>query len=274
MQVIVTAMHRSGSSLCTRLLSFMGIRLGPGNVLLEPRPDNPKGFWERSDVQILHNQVLEKLDCSWYDIARFDLNAADETVFDFFKIGAEKIIRELDTWRPWVLKDPRICLFFPWWRKLLEVPIIVHVYRSPLQVANSLEKRNNMPLCMGLALWEVYNIRALEAGRGLPRTFVSFDRMVGEPVATLERVFSDLQKFGVSGIRPVSEKEVAAFFNSDLVHHQNISEEPYVCLTPSQKRLWQFMEDGAPTDRWDGLGVSCRSWPMIPSAVMAIQRGK
>ena len=102
MQVIVTAMHRSGSSLCTRLLSFMGIHLGPGNALLPPQPDNPKGFWERSDVQILHDQVLGKLNRSWYDIAEFDLKAANEEVFDFFKIRAEKIIQELETWRPWV----------------------------------------------------------------------------------------------------------------------------------------------------------------------------
>jgi len=256
MQIIVTAMHRSGSSLCTRLLSFMGIHLGPGNALLPPRPDNPKGFWERSDLQILHDQVLEKLNCSWYDIAEFDLKAADEKLFDFFKIGAEKILRELDTWRPWVLKDPRICLFFPWWRQLLEVPIIIYVYRSPLQVAKSLQKRNNLPLCVGLALWEAYNIRALDAGRGLPRTFVSFARMVDEPMATLARIFSDLQKFEVSGIRPVSEKEVNAFLNYDLLHHQDSSDEEYTFLTQSQKRLWHFLEDGAPMGRCCGLSVS------------------
>lgn len=250
-------MHRSGSSLCTRLLSFMGINLGPGNALLPPQPDNPKGFWERSDVQILHDQALEKLNRSWYDIAEFDLKAADEEVFDFFKIGAEKIIRELETWRPWVLKDPRICLFLPWWRQLLEAPIIVYVYRSPLQVAKSLQKRNNLPLSVGLALWEAYNIRALDACRELPLTFVPFTRMVNEPMATLTRVFSDLQKFDVSGVHPASEKEVNAFLNSDLIHYQDIpEEEEYTFLTQSQKRLWHFLEEGAPMDRCCGLSVS------------------
>ena len=256
MQVIVTAMHRSGSSLCTRLLSFMGIHLGLGNALLPPQPDNPKGFWERSDVQILHDQVLGKLNRSWYDIAEFDLKAADEEVFDFFKIGAKKIIRELETWRPWILKDPRICLFLPWWRQLLEVPIIVYVYRSPLQVAKSLQKRNNLPLSVGLSLWEAYNIRALDACRELPRTFVPFTLMVNEPMATLTRVFSDLQKFDVSGVHPASEKEVKAFLNSDLIHHQDIPEEEYTFLTQSQKRLWHFLEESAPMDRCYGLSVS------------------
>ena len=48
--ILVLGMHRSGTSLCSHLLSALGVDMsdkipGPGNPA--PTPDNPRGHWER-----------------------------------------------------------------------------------------------------------------------------------------------------------------------------------------------------------------------------------
>ena len=55
---------------------------------------------------------------------------------------------------------------------LLEIPVCIHVTREPLEVAGSVAKRNGFPLPVGLALWEHYTLRSLQASVGraaLPR---------------------------------------------------------------------------------------------------------
>ena len=51
MQIIVLGMHRAGTSAVTRLINMMGAYLGPNNLLMPASSDNPKGYWERVDIQ-------------------------------------------------------------------------------------------------------------------------------------------------------------------------------------------------------------------------------
>jgi hypothetical protein len=41
--LIILSMHRSGTSALTGVLNLMGVSLG--KELLQPQPDNPKGFF-------------------------------------------------------------------------------------------------------------------------------------------------------------------------------------------------------------------------------------
>src|SRR5437764_15176593 len=59
--VIVLGMHRSGTSLCSHILSALGVDMtdkvaGPGADT--PGFDNPKGHWERWEIVELHNRIL------------------------------------------------------------------------------------------------------------------------------------------------------------------------------------------------------------------------
>src|SRR5271169_695327 len=65
-----------------------------------------------------------------------------------------------------VIKDPRICRFAPFWlevlREMQKAPRIVIPIRSPLEVAQSLEKQQGVPLNEGLLLWLRHNLDAEE----------------------------------------------------------------------------------------------------------------
>jgi hypothetical protein len=54
-------MHRSGTSIVTRLLNRLGVSLGPEEELLEPVPHNPAGFWENERVVALNDELLAAL---------------------------------------------------------------------------------------------------------------------------------------------------------------------------------------------------------------------
>ncbi len=91
----------------------------------------------------------------------------------------------------WVLKDPRVPLVLPFWRRaLLDRCAAVLVVRRPMEVAWSLALRNGMSIMTGLALWSAYTRAALRGLSGLPVHVCSYDDLVDDPGATV-RAFAD-----------------------------------------------------------------------------------
>ena len=63
--VIVTGMHRSGTSLCANLMSLLGVNMSDE---IEPTPDNPSGHWERPELARYHDRILRTLGRGWRDM--------------------------------------------------------------------------------------------------------------------------------------------------------------------------------------------------------------
>jgi hypothetical protein len=81
-----------------------------------------------------------------------------------------------------VLKDPRITLLLPLWRRAtLDRAAAALVVRDPLEVAWSLALRDGMHVVTGLALWAAYNRAALAGLAGLPVHVLRYERLVAEP---------------------------------------------------------------------------------------------
>jgi hypothetical protein len=68
MQFIVLSMHRSGSSVASRLLNMMGLYLGAEDSMMLPQSDNSVGFWERQDVADINDLVLSRYGASWDNV--------------------------------------------------------------------------------------------------------------------------------------------------------------------------------------------------------------
>ena len=66
MPICIAGMHRSGTSMLTRLLHLCGLDLGPADRLLQPAPDNPEGFWESLPFVELNKQLLATLGGAWH----------------------------------------------------------------------------------------------------------------------------------------------------------------------------------------------------------------
>ncbi len=213
MQIIVLGMHRSGTSAVARLLNMMGAYFAHENTAMLPTVANPKGYWEREDVRHLNDHLISSLGMSWDNISDFEPKLLTKEVQQGMATESQKIIFGLEAHRPWMVKDPRLCLLLPLWQPLLEVPVCVYVYRSPIQVAQSLQRRENFSLTLGVALWEKYNLLGLAHSASLPRILVSHEELMRQPVATVKKLHQDLLDCDVQGLRLPSEKEIQAFID-------------------------------------------------------------
>ena len=218
MQITVLGMHRSGTSIVARLLNLMGAYFAPEGQGMSVQADNPKGFWERTDVQELNDEILTAADASWDSVGRFALEKIDRDRKTLLASKIGDVLRTLDSHRPWMLKDPRMCLTLPLWRPHLEVPVCVHVYRNPIQVAQSLARRNQFPLHYGIALWEAYTISSLNASKGLPRILVSQQEVLKDPISSVRSLYERLGSHGVVGLRMPAETEIRSYIDHSLYH--------------------------------------------------------
>ena len=239
MQIIVLGMHRSGTSLVTRLINMMGAYFGPETSVGEITADNPKGFWERPEVFKLNEAILAANGCSWHDLIRWNSEVTPAIPPPIMKT-MQKIILGMDAFRPWVLKDPRLCLLLPVWRPCLEVHITVIVHRNPMEIALSLQKRDGFALDKGLVLWERYTQGIIAHSRELPKIFVQHNQLLEHPVEACQSLYKQLTGLGVRRLALPSEREITAFIDPKLYRAK--AGTTAFTMTPEQRNLLDIME--------------------------------
>ena len=255
MQIFVLGMHRSGTSAVARVLNLMGCYFGAEHEGTRANEENPKGFWERQDVRRLNDAMLRSGGCDWDRVSGFDAEAMLHEQAVYRRAMAD-IVLDMDAHRPWFIKEPRLCLLFSLWRPLLETPVCIHVHRSPMEVARSLNARHGIPLKAGLALWEVYNIRALGASKGLPRRVVSYRKLMRAPEEVVSELRASLSDFGYA-LRTPGKAELGAFLDQRLHRQRDDGGAWGATATPSQKRLLEILAHA------EADGMDCL--PELPS---------
>jgi hypothetical protein len=156
--VIITGMHRSGTSLVSSLLHFAGLNVG-SNLLGEPE-SNPFGHYEDLDFSNLQDNFLTNRGYSYLQTPPFDIYLNREEV-----IQSRKLISQRKKFEHWGFKDPRTCLFLNHWLRLIPEAKFLFVFRHPLEVFISLLKRADYQILKnpmdGFEAWSEYNQRVL-----------------------------------------------------------------------------------------------------------------
>jgi len=212
-RIVVIGMHRSGTSVLARLLNAMGCWAGEDGELAPPDIFNPTGYWERRDVLALDHDILDALGASWLEPARVDLNRLSDESRRSFVERARAIAGSLDARGAWMIKDPRLAILFPIWREALGDASCVLIWREPAAVARSLAERDDLPLLLGLALWEEYTRAMLDATIGLPRVCVAYEELLRDP----RRVAATLRD--ALGLRMPDDDELDAIVDPQLNRH-------------------------------------------------------
>ena len=188
--LVILGMHRSGTSMVAGALASAGLRAGEEGDLLAPQGDNPRGFWERQDVVALNDQLLARVDASWFNpgtqMVALDHDGERELDAIFSRLGGSG----------WLLKDPRLLLTWPAWEQRLQDATLLFVYRGADGVVNSLEQRNGLPFDYGLALWQYYNQRALELLRDRDFIALSYEQFAAQPDVELAALLQQLRQRG------------------------------------------------------------------------------
>jgi len=197
--LLVAGMHRSGTSALAGALNLLGIPLG--SRLLEPGPDNPKGYWEHRDIVVVHERLLAALGSRWDDVRALpDGWLSSEPARRAAAAITEIIERDFAGIPVWAVKDPRLCRVLPLWFGVLDKlgiqPTVLFMVRDPGEVSASIAARNHWAPPIGEILWLRYVTESLKHSQRVPRSVVTFDALLANPAVTLSNVLSEL------GLRP------------------------------------------------------------------------
>lgn len=190
--VVVLGMHRSGTSVITRGLQVLGVDLGE-KLIGGIAGNNERGFWEDAEINDFNNSLLLKLGSGWDR-----LNAIDEVMLLGPECAEERhqaltLLREkLRTNLIFAFKDPRTAVLLPFWQEIfnslgLSASYLIAV-RNPMEVAQSLHRRDGLSLLKGLLLWVKYSVAAVRGTQGAQRVFVGYSAVMQEPRLQLKRI--------------------------------------------------------------------------------------
>ncbi|HZP67917.1 MAG TPA: glycosyltransferase [Rudaea sp.] len=241
--ILVLGMHRSGTSALARVLGLMGAYIGEPEVLLPSDPDdNPTGYWERAEINALHDRFLESHGWRWDRVAGFEAHQLESEAARVLAAGIGAAVSNLAAHgRPWLIKDPRLCLTLPHWQEQLRAPACVVVVRDPREIAASMHSgpRGELTSPYVLALWEKYLGSSLSALRGRRAVFVSYAAFLEDPPAQCERLLRALADLGVGGLRAPAATELAEFLDARL---RRSAPQSHVNLTPAQTALYAWLD--------------------------------
>lgn len=244
--VLVLGMHRSGTSAVTSVVELLGLELGDRRDLMAANMANERGYWESKRLTEFQESLLEKLGGDWETPPT--LSPGWERDWRLMRrLGlARRTFRDVyGSAEQWVWKDPRTVLLLPFWRRALAFdPIIVGIFRNPLEVADSLAARDGMAKQRALALWEAYNGALLVNARGLPALVTSYEDLVADPVGVARDLSTFLETQGLS----VSDPDVDALRScvvGDLRHnvHPVSRADTDDDMTDSQRELLRLLRD-------------------------------
>jgi hypothetical protein len=215
--VAVLGMHRSGTSALTGSLEQHGLFLG--RVSTRDR-HNPKGNREILEIRRLNEDVLRSSAGSWDAPPRaVAWNEDHET-------RARSLIAEHAGRPVWGFKDPRTLLTLDGWLALVPDLERIGVFRHPLAVARSLERRNGMSTDAAVALWQAYNEVLLKELRRRTFPVLCFD----EPPDVLQHKLLEASR--ALGLRESPDEE--RFFAPELRH-----DEPAGTVAPLAQALYE-----------------------------------
>lgn len=161
--LIITGMHRSGTSLIAEYLSECGLFVGSDllNLTADSADSAYNGHHEDKAFFKLHDQMLKRLHISPFPRYRFRLT-------NRFNVQEKRTAKALVDARKnlpqWGWKDPRTALFLEAWQDVIPEAKHLLLIRNPLSVVDSLLRRatdqqvTEKPI-VGLRAWMVYNYR-------------------------------------------------------------------------------------------------------------------
>lgn len=159
-------MHRSGTSLVCQLLFEAGAGFGNPDRFLPSDRWNSRGYFELRSIIDMNSKLITGLPRT-----ASPFSAALSQGLYMLKPPQSRIDRRAAALAGEIsglgvscsdltVKDPRFCLTLGAWLKYTEIDRIVICLRHPMQVADSLRRRQHVPRSVALRFW-AYHIRAL-----------------------------------------------------------------------------------------------------------------
>jgi hypothetical protein len=187
--IIVIGMHRSGTSIVTRLLERGGMYSG-GSWLDE---NHESIYFSRANRAMCGEGPYLVHDFGWTAPKSDEFIAARRGYAERAARNVSAFFAERSGQRVWGWKDPRNALTLPVWLSIYPNAKVLHVVRDGRAVALSLAERDDLDLAFGLSLWAHYATRAEAAMNELPETqrlSVRFEDLAAAPINALVKIYA------------------------------------------------------------------------------------
>ena len=241
--IVVTGMHRSGTSLAALVLRSLGADFGPDDRLYDADRWNANGYLERVDAVDCNSRMITgharttgRVDAVRSQIGYLRMPDAGAVAARAAAMTDERtaLAEEL---RGLFVKDPRFCITMPQWDSTTRGLVVA--LRHPSASVASLRRRNRLPERMGHAFWR-WHMQTVLPHIGTDTLVIRQDLLTGpthhDEVARIRRWLD-----GVAGVATTDPADEV--IDTSLVHH-----------APS--------DDGVPTaslELWDRL-LAAPAW--------------
>lgn len=150
--VIITGMHRSGTSLAAEMLHRAGLYLGKQTDWLPADDANPQGYFEHREFFRLNEEILLKGEGSWKRPPHLEPGWEKKDEYVEMQAQVKSLLKDLAVRFPWGFKDPRLSVLLPFYRPLLPDMKLVFCLRDPEEICASLKRREGMTSTRSLLL--------------------------------------------------------------------------------------------------------------------------
>lgn len=270
MQLLITGMHRSGTSVIARLLNESGCDLGRPEDLMPAKPDNPDGFWEHLTANEINIAILDAAGVTWDTALGDELGHLSQTDRTRFSSSILQFVGEMSADREiWGIKDPRLALTLPLWRQLLTQPVVVWCVRDPVEIGLSIEGRNGFPVHLGVALWEAYTIAAMNAIETTPVVVASYASLLEDPASEVTRIVTCINRISNKDLCPPPERLIGDIVKPHL--HRAVQSDGMrdSFVTPHYQRLW---ERAMTAEGWEDSAGSTRQLSRLSRDLILLHR--
>jgi len=224
--VLITGMHRSGTSFLARAMNLSGVHLGEINSFISndwiTLSDNLRGHWENKEILELTKKTFSYNKGSW--------DEPPKSIRVNSKLG-KKIKKCIDSLTKTSslaagFKDPRIIFLFESWQKYLPKNfVIIGIFRNPLKVAESLKIRDGFNYEKSLHSWEIYNEKLLSLLEKHNGFLLDFDWPKQKLFSETKLIF---RKLGLDENIDLSSWYTKKLFHSDKTYNSKYHMEPEI----------------------------------------------
>jgi hypothetical protein len=217
--ICTVGMHRSGTSVVSRLLNLLGAHLGSDDSMMRAAGDNPKGFWEHQPLVMINEEILRRFGGCWDAPPVFPPAWAEDPVLEDLRARAREILaNEFGSTPLWGFKDPRSSITLPFWQAVIGPMRYVICLRGPNAVVGSLADRDRMETRAAERLWLTHVHASLLHTRDQPRMVVYYDDILDDWRVELRRLAAFIGRPDRAE-DPAVQRAVRDFLEADLRHH-------------------------------------------------------
>ncbi|MGB2696216.1 MAG: sulfotransferase, partial [Dehalococcoidia bacterium] len=201
--IIVTGMHRSGTSLVSRLLERGGAYVGGSWV----DRNHEAVHFKRANMAMMGEGYHKLHDYGWAAPKSDDFIEARRGYAERAAANASRFFAERRDQAVWGWKDPRNSITLPVWLSIYPGARVLNVLRDGRAVALSLADRDELDPAFGLALWAHYTERAERGLAAVPQArkcTVRFEDITETPVESIRAIFA------FAGLQPGESLEAIA----------------------------------------------------------------